>query len=113
MVIVVVLEGYCCRLVRSVRGSKPPTKPSRSPVVENGWRLLSDELDGDDQACREEPVRRERGDVEVQLRRGESQPVHVPGRLNFLNNTAVSTRQGYGVYIVFERKASSRGSGLS
>lgn len=48
------------------------------PIVESCWRLVGEELDGDDQAGREQPVCRERGDVEVQLRRGEGQPIHVP-----------------------------------
>ena len=38
------------------------------PVVEHGWRLLGDELDGDDEASRKQPMSRERGDVQVELR---------------------------------------------
>ena len=62
------------------RGGRGGSQVSSSslPVVENRWRFLGDELDGDDQAGREEPVRRQRGDVDMQLRRGEGQPVHVP-----------------------------------
>ena len=47
------------------------------PVVENGWRLLRDELDGDDQAGREQSMRCQRGDVQVQLRGWKGEPIHV------------------------------------
>ena len=49
------------------------------PVVELRWWLLGDELDGDDQAGREQSVRCQRGDVQVQFRGRKGQPIHVPG----------------------------------
>ena len=48
------------------------------PVVETGWWLLGDELDGNDQAGREQSVRCQRGYVQVKFRGRKGQSVHVP-----------------------------------